>query len=59
MELSYKGYTSNVKYDDGVYHGRIDGITDFVNYTAVSKYQAEIQFQKAVDDYIRFKDEVS
>ena len=58
MELSYKDYTSTVKYDDGIYHGRINNINDFVNYETPSESEVIDEFKKAVDDYIKFKKEV-
>lgn len=56
--LSYKGYTGRVSYDaeDKTYYGIITNISDFVNFIAFNENDIEIEFKKAVDDYLEFRD---
>lgn len=60
-KLKYKGYVSTVRYDNESHklHGRIDGISDFVNYVADDINEVEQEFKNAVDDYLDFCKEVN
>ena len=56
MQFCYKGYWTEISYskEDRVYHGRLEGIRDVVNFEAKRKNDCEKEFRKAVDNYIRF-----
>ena len=58
--LEYKGYHTRVEYDrdDMVLRGRIEGITDYVDFESRSLEHVEDEFHRAVDDYIEFCAEV-
>ncbi|MCR5693832.1 MAG: type II toxin-antitoxin system HicB family antitoxin [Clostridia bacterium] len=58
--LEYKGYFSNVEYsaEDGVLHGKIEGINDLVTFENESAAEIENEFRKAVDDYLLFCEQV-
>lgn len=50
----YKGYTGSGCYnnDDSVFHGKITNIECLVTYETNTQQALEIEFIKAVDDYI-------
>lgn len=54
--LQYKGYTTRVEYcvEDEVLYGKIEGISDLVNFYADTPREVEKNFHEAVDDYIDF-----
>ena len=54
--LEYKGYYAKIEYsaEDKVLFGKIEGIKDLVNFESESSEQIELEFQKAVDDYLAF-----
>lgn len=56
--LNYKGYRSNPEYsiEDGIVHGRIEGITDLVSFESESANPDVINhaFQRSVDAYLDF-----
>ena len=54
--IEYKGYFSKVEYsiEDRVLHGRIEGITDLVNFECENASEVEDAFKEAVDDYLAF-----
>ena len=54
--IEYKGYYSKVLYsaEDGVLHGKIEGISDLVNFECESVNEVESSFHEAVDDYLAF-----
>lgn len=56
----YRGYKGNFEYnkEDNLYHGKILGIDDFVNYAGYDLTELYHSFKKAIDDYIEFKKEV-
>ncbi len=58
--LEYKGYHTRVEYDrdDMVLRGKIEGITDYVDFESRSLEHVEDEFHRAVDDYIEFCAEV-
>ena len=51
---SYKGYSTMPEYsaEDGVFYGKILGITDSVNFESGSEAGLEAEFRSAVDDYL-------
>ena len=53
-DLTYKGYSGNTEYspNDGVFHGRVQGIAALVNYEADSAESLRPAFAEAVDDYL-------
>lgn len=59
ITLSYKGFTTEMAYSpaDRLYYGKLEGIRDLVDYGAATPQEAELEFQKAVDDYIAFCEE--
>jgi len=58
--LEYKGYHAKIEYDseDKILRGKIEGINDFVDFESEDPRGIEKEFQAAVDDYLRFCEEV-
>ena len=58
--LKYKNYWAVVEYsaEDGILHGRIDGISDLVTFECESVKEVQKEFESAVDDYEAFCKEV-
>jgi predicted HicB family RNase H-like nuclease len=58
--LEYKGYHTKVEFDsvDFVLRGKIEGITDYVNFECMTIKDVEKEFHNAVDDYLKFCAEV-
>ncbi len=54
--LEYKGYHTRVEFDanDRILTGKIEGITDFVNFECEDLKDVEKEFHEAVDGYIEF-----
>jgi predicted HicB family RNase H-like nuclease len=52
--MSYKGYTARIEYDDedGIFFGRIAGISDGVGFHADTVDDLRTAFHEAVEDYI-------
>lgn len=52
--LAYKDYISTISYssDDDVFHGKIEGIDDLVNFEGTSVQELKLAFEEAVEDYI-------
>lgn len=52
--LQYKGYRAQIQYsvEDGVLHGKIEGIRDLVCFEAEKAADIESEFHHAVDDYL-------
>lgn len=52
--MRYKGYTGRyeVDPDEGVLHGRVDGIKDIVTFVADNLEDLEREFRISVDDYL-------
>lgn len=52
--MSYNGYTARIEYDDedGIFFGRIAGISDGVGFHADTVEGLRAAFQEAVEDYI-------
>jgi len=52
--MSYKGYTARIEYDDedGIFCGRIAGISDGVGFHADTVEDLRAAFHEAVEDYI-------
>lgn len=52
--MSYKGYAARIEYDDedGIFVGRIAGISDRVGFHADSVDDLRDAFHEAVEDYI-------
>lgn len=53
--MSYKGYTARIEYDDedGIFFGRIAGISDGVGFHANTVEDLRAAFHEAVEDYIK------
>ena len=53
---AYKGFTGSIEIsvDDDCLFGKILYIDDLVNYFAKTPKELEIEFKKAVDDYLAF-----
>ena len=60
FEMTYKGFHTIVKYskEDKVYYGKIEDISDLVNYESENYEGLERAFHEAVDDYLAFREEV-
>lgn len=58
--LRYKGYSTRPEYssEDRIFYGKILGITDLVDFQSESSKDLEVEFHKAVDDYLEFCTEV-
>ncbi len=58
--LEYKGYYTNIRIDfeSRVLYGKIEGITDYVDFESETVSGIEKEFHSAVDDYIEFCREV-
>lgn len=58
--LEYKGYHTKVEFDSDelVLRGKIEGISDFVNFECENMKDVEKEFHEAVDDYLKFCREV-
>ena len=58
--LHYKGYSAKPEYsvEDKLFYGKILGIDDLVDFSAENAGSLEAEFQKAVDDYLSFCDEI-
>lgn len=54
--LEYKGYHTKIEYsaEDHVLYGKVEGISDLVNFESESAEEIEDEFHKAVDDYLEF-----
>ena len=59
--FGYRGFVSQPHYseEDGVWYGKIDNITDLVNYESDDISKLYTEFVKAVEDYIDFCKEIS
>ncbi len=58
--LEYKGYLTKVEFDakDCILYGKIEGISDLVNFECDEMNKVEQEFHSAVDDYLIFCEEV-
>ena len=58
--LEYKGYYTVIKIDFERHqlYGKIEGISDLVNFMSDTLSGIENEFHSAVDDYLEFCDEV-
>ena len=58
--LEYKGYTTMIQYSDAdhVWYGKIESISDLVNFEAENIEDADGAFREAVDDYLAFCDDL-
>ena len=58
--LKYKGYTTKIEYDpkDKLLYGKIEGISDLVDFSSESATLIEKEFQEAVDGYLEICEEV-
>ena len=54
--MEYKGYTARYEVDDedGVLHGRVDGIRDVVTFESETLEGLEREFRISVDVYLEF-----
>ena len=52
--MTYKGYSARIEYDDedGIFFGRLAGISDGVGFHADNVEELRTAFREAVDDYI-------
>lgn len=55
-----KGYTARPEYstEDGVFYGRILGISDLVDFQSESEEKIEMEFHDAVDKYLNLCTEI-
>lgn len=58
--LHYKGYSAKPEYSaaDKVFYGKILGIDDLVDFYSDNAKSIELEFHKAVDDYLAFCKEI-
>ena len=50
----YRGYTGSFSEEDGVFHGKIEGIRDLVSFDGENINRLERDFREAVDDYLDY-----
>lgn len=55
-KMIYKGFTGSIEYngEDKIFHGKIEGIRDLINYHAVYISALKKVFESSVDDYLKF-----
>ena len=55
-QLSYKDYTGSVFFseEDGVFHGKVIGITASISFEGESVQSLTNDFRNAVDEYLEF-----
>ena len=60
MELFYKNYRTNIKYDEEekYYYGKLEGIDDFINFGTENIDKIVEEFHSAVDDYLEYCAEI-
>ena len=60
MELFYKGYRTNVEFDEEekYYYGKLEGIRDLVNFGTDFEDKIVEEFHAAVDDYIEYCNDI-
>lgn len=60
MIFEYKGFKGSAEYSeyDECYYGKLINTNDLVNYEAKTSAGLYIEFKSAVDDYIKFKEEI-
>lgn len=58
--MEYKGYHTKVEFDVETFtlRGKIEGINDYVDFEASNIANIEEEFHNAVDDYLKFCEEV-
>lgn len=58
--FEYKGYWTKIRYSipDGKWMGKIEGISDFVNFYGKDSDDIEKEFREAVEDYLEFCERV-
>ena len=58
--MEYKGYHTRIEFDSvsKVLHGKIEGINDLITFESDSVSEIESEFHKAVDDYLKFCEEI-
>lgn len=58
--MEYRGYHTKIEYDaeDKVLHGKIEGISDLVNFESEDIEGIEGAFKEAVDDYLALCEEL-
>lgn len=56
----YKGYHTIIQFDTETckWHGKIEGINDYVNFENDNMSKIEMEFHLAVDEYLKFCQEV-
>lgn len=55
--LEYKGYKGSIEFSgtDGLFFGKVLGISDLVSYQGKDTYNLERDFRNAIDDYLIIK----
>ena len=58
--IEYKGYVGTIEYspEDNIYHGHLLNIDDSINYDGTSIEELYMDYQEAVDFYIRLKKDI-
>lgn len=55
----YKGYKGSICYDDNIHHGKLLNVPDLVTYESDGVIGLYNEFKLAVDDFIKFKKEIT
>jgi len=58
VSVNYKGYFADIFENRECYYGQIDDISDLVTFEGFTVFQAEVEFEKAVDRYLKFCERV-
>jgi len=55
-QLHYNGYTGSVAFteEDGVFHGKVLGISDLISYEGESVQALTAEFRESIDEYLEF-----
>ncbi|MCL2494692.1 MAG: type II toxin-antitoxin system HicB family antitoxin [Oscillospiraceae bacterium] len=58
-QLHYRGYTGSVAFseEDGVFHGKVLGISDLISYEGDSVQALTAEFREFIDEYFLFCEE--
>jgi len=59
--MTYKEYVAVIEYDEEsrLYHGRVTGIKDVVNFYGRTTEDLEREFRVSVDEYLAFRASVT
>jgi len=55
-QMQYRGYTGSVAFseEDGVFHGKVLGISDLISYEGESVQALTTEFRESINEYFAF-----